>query len=262
MAVDPVAGVVDIERDRCRRSRERTAEDVHQGGRQTRHLDPRGRVLQPAHGRLETQIAAALRRPADGQLEQRIRPERVAPELVEGRRRPCSRRRSRTCETSASPPASEPPGRGRAIPGCSRPAPRPARADVPPRAAGPGPRPTRSNRPRNRRLPSCGLRLEDRTGGRYLRSWRAWRFRCLGRSALDNELLSESNDLGNVRRYFIAPCRIEWVSCLYPPLARRRHRSPASWGLFLRSSGVKYTRPEDRGSMPWVGPGRTSRPPD
>ena len=75
-----------------------------------------------------------------------------------------------------------------------------------PRAAEPARRPTRSTRPRNRRSPSCVVRLEDRTGEGYLRSWRAWRSRCLGGSALDNEHLSESNDLGHVRRYFIARC--------------------------------------------------------
>ena len=64
-AVDRVAGVVDIEHDRRRRGREGAAEDVDQGRGHTRHLDAGRRVLQPAHGGLGTQVAAALRRPAD-----------------------------------------------------------------------------------------------------------------------------------------------------------------------------------------------------
>ena len=42
------------------------------------HLDAGRRVLKPAHGRLRTQVAPAHRRPADGELEQRIRAKRVA----------------------------------------------------------------------------------------------------------------------------------------------------------------------------------------
>ncbi len=76
--VHRVAGVVDIERDRYRRRREGAAEEVDQGGRQAPRLGPRGRVLEPAHGRLRTELRAALRRPADGQLEQRIGAQGVA----------------------------------------------------------------------------------------------------------------------------------------------------------------------------------------
>ena len=72
VAVHRVAGVVDVEGDRRRRGGEAAAEDVDQGGRHARHLDARRRVLQPVHGRLGAQVAAALRRPADGQFEQRI----------------------------------------------------------------------------------------------------------------------------------------------------------------------------------------------
>ena len=78
MAVHRVAGVVDVQHDRRRRDREGAAEDVDQRGRQARHLDPRGRVLQPAHGGLRTEIPTALRCPADRQLKQRILPKRVA----------------------------------------------------------------------------------------------------------------------------------------------------------------------------------------
>ena len=78
VAVKPVTGVVDVERDRRRRDREGAAEDVDQGGRHARHLTARRRVLQPAHGGLGTEIPAARRRPADGQFEQRIGAQRVA----------------------------------------------------------------------------------------------------------------------------------------------------------------------------------------
>ena len=71
-AVHRIAGIVDVEGDRRRRGGEAAAEDVDQGGRHARHFDAGRRVLQPTHGRLGTQVAAALRRPADGQLEQRI----------------------------------------------------------------------------------------------------------------------------------------------------------------------------------------------
>ena len=39
-----------------------------------RYLDVRRRVLQPVHGRLRTEIAAAIRRPAEGQIERGIAP--------------------------------------------------------------------------------------------------------------------------------------------------------------------------------------------
>ena len=78
VAMNPVAGVVDVEHDRRRRGIEGTAEDVDQGSRQAPRLAERGRVLEPAHGRLRTEIAAALRRPADRQFEQRIAAQIVA----------------------------------------------------------------------------------------------------------------------------------------------------------------------------------------
>ena len=77
-AVHRVAGVVDVQRDRRWRGRERAAEDVDQGGRHARHLDAGRRVLQPAHGGLRTQVTAALRRPAHRQLEEGIAAQRVA----------------------------------------------------------------------------------------------------------------------------------------------------------------------------------------
>ncbi len=65
--------------------------------------------------------------------------------------------------------------------------------------------------PRQRQSPSCVVRLEDRTGEGYLRSWRAWRFRCFGGNALDNEFLPHDNELGHVRHHVLAPSRIKRV---------------------------------------------------
>ena len=76
--VHRVAGVVDVQRDRRRRGREGAAEQVDKRRRHARHLDAGRRLLKPAHGRLRTQVAPAHRRPADGELEQRIRAKRVA----------------------------------------------------------------------------------------------------------------------------------------------------------------------------------------
>ena len=73
--------------------------------------------------------------------------------------------------------------------------PRPARAGAPPRAAAPARRPTRSIRPRIRRSPSCGLRLEDRTGEGYLGSWRR------GDSVASGEIRSETNFYPNPTSY-------------------------------------------------------------
>ena len=61
-----------------RRGREGAAEQIDKRRRHARHLDAGRRVLKPAHGRLRTQVAPAHRRPADGELEQRIRAKRVA----------------------------------------------------------------------------------------------------------------------------------------------------------------------------------------
>ena len=98
------------------------------------------------------------------------------------------------------------------LPDAARQRPRPGRAGVRPRATGPARRRTRSARPRNRRSPSCVERLEDRTGEGYLRSWRAWRFRCLGRNAFRTDFLPNLNDLRHVRHCNIGPRRIKRVS--------------------------------------------------
>ena len=44
---------------------------------------------------------------------------------------------------------------------------------------------------------------------RYLRSWRAWRFRCLGRNAFRTDFLPNLNDLRHVRHCNIGPRRIK-----------------------------------------------------
>ena len=67
-AMHRVAGVVDVQRDRRRRGREGAAEQIYQRRCHARHLDARRRVLQPVHGRLRTEIAAAIRRPPRGRL--------------------------------------------------------------------------------------------------------------------------------------------------------------------------------------------------
>ena len=78
VTVHRIAGVVDVEGDGRGRGREGAAEEIDQRRRHARHLKPRGRVLQTAHGRLRAQGAAALRRPAHGQLEEGIGAQGVA----------------------------------------------------------------------------------------------------------------------------------------------------------------------------------------
>ena len=77
-AMHRIAGIVDVEGDGRGRGREGAAEEIDQRRRHARHLKPRRRVLQTAHGGLRTQGATALRLPADGQLEQGIGAQGVA----------------------------------------------------------------------------------------------------------------------------------------------------------------------------------------
>ena len=58
---------------------------------------------------------------------------------------------------------------------------------------------------------ACSDRKVMQLGG-YLRSWRAWRFRCLGRRSLDNESLPNHNGLRDVRHHLFRPCRIKQAS--------------------------------------------------
>ena len=100
----------------------------------------------------------------------------------------------------------------------------------------PARRRTRSARPRNRRSPSCGLRLEDRTAEEYLRSWRAWRSRCLGRNALGNEFLPDLNGLRHVRHHIVAPQGIKRDSTM-PSLS-----TMSNTGTFLTRIHVPICR--------------------
>ena len=59
------------------RRRKRGAELVDQGRRHPHGLPAARHVLQPAHGRLRAQVAAALRAAADGQLQERVLPQPV-----------------------------------------------------------------------------------------------------------------------------------------------------------------------------------------
>ena len=185
MAVQCVAGLVDVERDRRRRGIEGTAEDVDQRRRQA--PPPRCPMARSPAGSWSAANRDRGRSPVPGRPPVWTADRRAG---RRNRRRPRSRRRSRTCGSAASPEACGPSAPGLAIPGCSRPASRPSEAGAPPRATAQARRPTRSTRRRNRRSPSCGLRLEDRTGEGYLRSWAAWFFRCLGGNPLGNEFLT------------------------------------------------------------------------
>ena len=151
VAVHRVAGVVDVEGDGRGRHGEAAAEDIDQRRRHARHLDARGRVLQPAHGRLRAQRAAALRRPADGQLEQRIGAQGVAVVGIlvsAGDREHAEAQHRRQRVHHQSPDRAD----SRMLPASAsarrKPAFGPAQQDH-------ARRPTRSARRRNRRSPSC-----------------------------------------------------------------------------------------------------------
>ena len=156
LAVHRIAGIVDVQRDGGGRDREGAAEDVDQSGRHPRHLKPRGRVLQPAHGRLRTQRAAALRRLAHGQLEQGIGAQGVAVVriLVTARDR-------EHAEGAASPAACGPPATGCATPGCS-----PASVSA---------RPSRRSAPRNRTSPPSGRDQPAPEIGGHLLAFDGWK---------------------------------------------------------------------------------------
>jgi len=154
--------------------------------------------------------------------------------------------RSRTCGTAASPAVYGSPAPGRASPGCSLPASRPGRAGIRPRATAPGRRGKRSDLPRNPRLPSCVGRLEDRTGKGYLRSCWAWRFRCLGRKSLDNELLPDINDLRHVRHHILAPPGISRAG----PSAFGNRGTNAAYGVVVDEPVLDYCPEACRAAHP------------
>ena len=77
-AVNRVAGVVDVQRDRGRLLREALAEQIHHHRCHPRRPHLVGHVLEPAHGRLRAQWRSALWQPARRQLEQRVIAQRIA----------------------------------------------------------------------------------------------------------------------------------------------------------------------------------------
>ena len=77
MAVDDIAGVVNIECDRCRLARVAIHPCVDQGVGQPDHVAQARSILQARQRRLGTQIATAVRQPSAGQLECRIGPQMI-----------------------------------------------------------------------------------------------------------------------------------------------------------------------------------------
>ena len=73
-----VLGIIDVEHDTCRHLGETVAEQIDHRCHHAHEHDGAGQVLQPAHGGLRTQRRAALRQPANRQLEGRIITQRVA----------------------------------------------------------------------------------------------------------------------------------------------------------------------------------------
>ncbi|MGY4447782.1 hypothetical protein ACVWZR_002442 [Bradyrhizobium sp. i1.3.1] len=77
MAVDDIAGVVDVERDGCRLARVAIHPCIDQGVGQADHVAQARRILQPRQSRLGTQIPVRVRQPTAGELERRIRPQMI-----------------------------------------------------------------------------------------------------------------------------------------------------------------------------------------
>ena len=77
-AVHPVLGVVDVEQDALGYLVEAVAEQLDHGRHHAFERGRAGQVLQPADGRLRTQIIATLGQAADRHLEGRVGFERVA----------------------------------------------------------------------------------------------------------------------------------------------------------------------------------------
>ena len=96
----------------------------------------------------------------------------------------------------------------RATPGRSRPASRPSRAGVPSRAIELGRCPMKSTRPRNRRYPSCGGRLEDQTGKGIFGHGGRGSVVAGGGEMFGSEFPPCDNDVRHVRHRIGAPRRI------------------------------------------------------
>ena len=72
MAVHDIASVVDIERNRGRRSRVGRHPLIDERVGQAHHVSQRRRVLQPRQSRLRAQVPASVGQPPAGELERRI----------------------------------------------------------------------------------------------------------------------------------------------------------------------------------------------
>ena len=77
MAVDNIAGVVDVERDGCRLARIAVHPFFEQRVGPADHVAQARSILKPRQRWLGTQIATAVRQPSTGQLECRIGPQMI-----------------------------------------------------------------------------------------------------------------------------------------------------------------------------------------
>ena len=77
MAVDDIAGVVDVERDGCGLARITIHPCVDQSVGQADHVAQSRRILQPRQRRLGTQIPARIRQATAGELERWIGPQMI-----------------------------------------------------------------------------------------------------------------------------------------------------------------------------------------
>ena len=77
MAVDDIAGIVDVERDDSRLARVAIHPCIDQSVGQSDHVAQARSILQARQGRLGTQIAAGVRQPSAGQLECGIGPQMI-----------------------------------------------------------------------------------------------------------------------------------------------------------------------------------------
>jgi hypothetical protein len=77
VAVDDIAGIIDVERDGCRLARVAIHPCVDQSVGQSDHVAQARSILQPRQRRLGTQIATGVRQPSASQLECRIGPQMI-----------------------------------------------------------------------------------------------------------------------------------------------------------------------------------------
>lgn len=77
VAVNHVAGVVDVQRHRIGRRRMAVEPQIEHRSAEADHTAPVGRVLPARHRRLRAQVPSAVRQPAAGELERRIKPQAI-----------------------------------------------------------------------------------------------------------------------------------------------------------------------------------------